>query len=191
SFDLKARKGRLVKAPFVPGENSMRALFAWLCVLDGGLLVHSCGVVKDGEGYLFFGHSGAGKSTVAGLSRQFTILSDDMVMVKKANGVFHACGVPFRGEFLDSPLTNEQAPLKGVFRLVKDAGHYLEPASRPAMVASLLASVPFMSDQIDLGERAAATCAHLLAAVPYGRLHFRRDEGFWGVIGNTSIAGIH
>lgn len=184
TFDLAAGKGRLTKAPDIPGENALRVIFAWLCVSQGGLLVHSCGVLREGQGYLFFGKSGAGKSTVANLSKGFTILSDDLVMVRRVNGSFHAQGVPFRGEASDSPLANAHAPVAGVFRLMKDSKNYLEAVPRARMVASLLGSVPFVLEDPANSRKAAETCASLLGAVHHGHLHFQRDGRFWEAIVN-------
>lgn len=182
AFDVAAGQGRLTKAPEIPGENSLRVIFAWLCLLQGGILVHSCGVVKEGRGYLFFGPSGAGKSTVASLSTDYTVLSDDLVMVRRVNGGYHAQGVPFRGEASNSPLTNAHAPLAGVFRLIKDARNYLEPVPGATMVASLVAAVPFVQEDSATSQRAADICAAVLSAVNHGRLHFQRDSTFWEVI---------
>ena len=65
-----------------------------------GVLVHAC-AVKDGDrGLLFAGTSGAGKSTIAdlwNLRENFTILSDDRVIIRKYEGKFWVYGTPWHG----------------------------------------------------------------------------------------------
>src|SRR5581483_2511948 len=118
--DLERGTARLVMRPDGAPENFLRVLYAWLCLENQALLVHASGVIRDGQGYVFFGPSGSGKTTVAHLSRDATVLSDDLVIIRKWNDAFWVHGVPFRGDLLEAPRTNASAPLAGLFTLVKD-----------------------------------------------------------------------
>lgn len=77
-------------------------LFQQRWARDGLLEVHSC-AVRDRLGVLVFaGHSGAGKSTTAGLWNRYeprrTILSDDRVLLDpRAQGSVRAFGTPWHG----------------------------------------------------------------------------------------------
>ena len=68
---------------------------------ERGIIVHACGVVHCGKGFLFAGESGAGKST---LSRWWDgetnteLLSDDRVIVRKEGGKFWMYGTPWHGD---------------------------------------------------------------------------------------------
>jgi serine kinase of HPr protein (carbohydrate metabolism regulator) len=47
--------------------------------------MHACGLVDRGDGYLFCGRSGAGKSTSAGLwQREPRVLNDDRVLIQRS-----------------------------------------------------------------------------------------------------------
>jgi len=85
--------------------------------LGGGVELHSCGLAKnDGRGYLFVGHSGAGKSTIGRLwvrERNARILSDDRVIVTKEDGRFRMHGTPWHGEA--GLACNANADLKAIF----------------------------------------------------------------------------
>ncbi|MFC1658043.1 hypothetical protein ACFL1D_01530 [Candidatus Omnitrophota bacterium] len=60
-----------------------------------GIIFHACGVVKNNQCYLFLGHSGDGKSTMAKLwDGQAVILNDDRVALKKNRKSFLAYPIP-------------------------------------------------------------------------------------------------
>jgi hypothetical protein len=66
-----------------------------------GVILHGCGIEKDGEGILFIGESGAGKSTMANLWNAdggIEILSDDRIIVRKSGENFRMYGTPWHGE---------------------------------------------------------------------------------------------
>lgn len=63
--------------------------------LGRGILVHGCGIIKEGKSLVFAGISGAGKSTLANLWKErkdVTILGDDRLIVGKENGGFQTYG---------------------------------------------------------------------------------------------------
>ncbi|MBK8046600.1 MAG: hypothetical protein IPK16_05415 [Anaerolineales bacterium] len=78
-------------------ENFLRVLYAWECLAHGGLLLHASGIVRNGLGFVFFGHSGAGKTTIAGLSAPAVVLSDDLVMIRPMADRVVVFGAPFAG----------------------------------------------------------------------------------------------
>lgn len=180
--NLAAGRGHLVMAPTGLVENYLRVLYAWCAVRAGGLLLHSAGVVRDGRAFLFFGASGSGKTTVARLSADYAILSDDILMVKPVNGTFQAFGVPFRGEFVDAPRANTRAPLAGLYRLRKAAEHRVAPMPPAQAVAALASCTPFVVINPEMGRQVMDICSRLVAQVPVLELHFRKDPSFWRVI---------
>jgi hypothetical protein len=81
----------------------------------GGMVVHSAGMVIDGQGVLFPGVSGAGKSTLcrvlAGVPG-FHRLSDDRNVVRSTAGGWSLFGTPWPGEA--GIACNETSPLTGL-----------------------------------------------------------------------------
>ncbi len=67
-----------------------------------GVEVHACGIVDaTGEGYLFVGPSGAGKTTLARLWEQqhgVSILSDDRIILRRDGKEIWMFGTPWHGE---------------------------------------------------------------------------------------------
>jgi len=68
---------------------------------EKGVILHTCGIAQDGNGTLFAGESGTGKSTMAGMWSQENgteVLSDDRAVVRKKDGEFRMYGTPWHGE---------------------------------------------------------------------------------------------
>lgn len=120
----------------------------WLA-LGRGVEVHACAVVdRDGRGYLFAGHSGAGKTTMA---RQWlgeagvSVLSDDRVVVRNLDGRIWIYGTPWHG---DEPLASPvRARLTRVFFLEQAAANHVAEVGGATAVAKLFARSfpPFFS----------------------------------------------
>lgn len=89
--------------PFFPLQYPLdELLFTNLLALGRGIELHGCGLVDEADnGLLFVGHSGAGKSTTAGLWVQepgVRILSDDRIIVRLIDGELRMYGTPWHGE---------------------------------------------------------------------------------------------
>lgn len=180
--DLRRGLGRLVMARHASVENFLRVLYAHLALERNAVLVHASGVIKDDRGYVFFGPSGSGKTTAARLSNGHTILSDDMVLLKSEHGAVRVYGVPFRGEWPETPRSNVNAELAGLFCLHKDEQHFVAPLERSRALARLVACVPFVMTSSERCQRVMALCEEVVVRVPTAELHFRRDPGFWRVV---------
>jgi hypothetical protein len=163
-------------------ENFLRVVFAHLTLGRGGLLLHGAGLVRDGRAFVFFGPSGAGKTTVTALSPGCRVLSDDLVLIARSGPGFAASSVPFRG-LATPPATSEALhPLAGLYRLVQAREDRLEELSRPRAVGEVVASLPFVSETAEAAPRILEVVSEVAAAVPVRRLHFRKDPGFWRLL---------
>ncbi len=180
--DYSAGEGALVMRERGDPENFLRVLFAWLCLDQQGLLIHASGVISQGKGYVFMGASGSGKTTAARLSLHRTVLSDDMVIVKKEGERFYLYGVPFQGDFPEAQRTNASAELHRIFALAKDSDHFVSPLGVAEAVARLTACVPFVMSQPANAQKVIHICEELGKQVPIRELHFRPDARFWEVI---------
>lgn len=83
-----------------------------------GIMLHASAVVYDGKAYLFSAPSGTGKSTHTRLWLKYFgedrayILNDDKPAIRKAGGIYYACGTPFSGKVDMS--RNEMVPLQAI-----------------------------------------------------------------------------
>lgn len=155
------------------------------CQKSASYLLHSCSVLRDGQGYVFVGPSGSGKSTIAGLSSSFSVLNDEMSLILDDNGSFNVHATPFNGFFRQKK--NLEGPLKGIFFIKQAKSTYIKKVSMhdciPALVQEM---VPFMGiltaerniPRSVMIERALDT----LSQVPFFELHFLPDGSFWNCI---------
>ena len=94
SVDMITGQGHVLMASNSSIENFLRVLYSWLCIYKDALLIHSAGVIKGGKAFVFFGPSRSGKTTMARLSLDHTVLSDDLVIIKK-NSIYSSAPFPF------------------------------------------------------------------------------------------------
>lgn len=159
-------------------------LLIHLLAAGRGVEVHACGVVdSSGQGYLFAGQSGAGKTTMARLwqkakgaagAGELIVLSDDRIVLRYQAGRFWMYGTPWHGEAeLCSPA---RAPLKGVYLLCHGRHNKLVPLRRSATAARLVAcSFPLFYDPSGL-DFTLGFFDRLVQAVPCYELSFAPDE---------------
>jgi hypothetical protein len=142
----------------------------------GGIELHACGIADDRQqGWIFVGHSGAGKTTTAnGWRGPGTVLSDDRIVVRLEAGQVWMYGTPWHGEAqLSAP---GRVPVKGIFLLEQAEEEALVPLA-PATAAARLCACSFLPYHGRQGmERTLALLATLVAQVPCQLLHFRRDS---------------
>lgn len=185
-FDLNAGQGRLTLRPTGNPENYLRVVYAWRCLAHDALLLHASGVIRNGRGYVFFGHSGSGKTTLARLSSDALILSDDLVILKCEEAddrpIVRVFGIPFRGDLSEAPRANASAPLYGLYSLVKDDHHQLDRMERHEAVGRLASCAPFVMSQPQNAQRVLKLCDEITRRVAVQTLHFRRDPAFWSVL---------
>ena len=167
--------------PALEIEYFVRSAFALLLFAAGGLLFHAAGIKRNGQAYLFFGHSGSGKTTVARLSPGAQVLNDDLVALLPANGGWVAHATPFWNPTQVRPGLS-QGPVAGLYRLVQDRQVYCERVGAAQALAEVIASAPVISADLGRGPELVHRGLDLLTQVPVYRLHFLPDDSFWQVV---------
>jgi hypothetical protein len=109
--------------------------------LGQGVEVHALGLAdQDGSGYLFLGHSGAGKSTAARVwmaQPGVNLLSDDRIILRKHGEKYWMYGTPWHGDAgVASP---DRTPLSAIFLLEQAPCNEVGSISAPAAAAEIFA----------------------------------------------------
>lgn len=117
------------------------ALSCWL-PLEGGVVLHAAGLEHGGAGIVFFGPSGAGKTTLAGRS-PWPVLSDELVaVVAAADPKFRIRGTPFRKAPAGAvpPPPDEEPALRALIALDQGPSFELHRLERPRALRALIGS---------------------------------------------------
>lgn len=144
-----------------------------------GLFLHSCAVALDGDGVLFSGVSGSGKSTMADIWRRFgpstsSVIDDEHILARVDAESVVLYGAPWsRGP---CAATFSRTPLKSIFFLVHGSQNKCERLSSGEAIAELLSQVFLPLWSRDHLEFTIQTCTDLLRQVDCYRLHFVPDQ---------------
>lgn len=143
-----------------------------------GMMIHSSCIVDDGKAFLFAGYSGAGKSTVAMLSKPRVILSDEASLVRIEDDGVYVYDSPFRSdiapEFDAKPL-----PLAGV-HILEQATHIERNRiqSSEAMIR-LMDKIFYWAVEPAETIKILSMCGKLVELVPTYNLLFQKNDLFW------------
>jgi MoaA/NifB/PqqE/SkfB family radical SAM enzyme len=141
-----------------------------------GCYLHSSGVILQGEGLLFVGHSDAGKSTIATiLKNEAEILCDDRMIVRRWKEGFRIHGTWSHGDVPD--VSPNSAPLRAIMfleqalenRLIR---HYDKKAMNKKILAHLIR--PFVT--ADWWEKMLTLVQQIARDVPCYTLKFDKSN---------------
>ena len=184
-MDMRKKEGEVDILPkWAPGAlaNFVKNLYSVLIFSDGGLMLHAAGVAKNGRAYIFFGPSESGKSTIAGVSGNYPVLTDELVAIRYLNGSFKAYGTPFWGEHTKAGEgISGSFEIGGLFKLIKNNQVYLKRLSYGQAIAEIL-TVPEFYDNLLSVEKLLNLCMDLARVTPCYELNFLPDSSFWRCI---------
>jgi len=118
------KKGNLTSLLCFPTDQ---ILFARLLADRGGIILHGSGLIFKEKGFLFVGHSDAGKTTLVKIFHHHAkILNDDRMIVRKEDGSFYLYGTPWHGDL--SLVAPDRVPLKAILFLNQARENKVEKA---------------------------------------------------------------
>jgi hypothetical protein len=160
----------------------LRIVHSLLLARQGGLLLHSASVIRNGKAFLFAGVSGAGKTTIARLApADATLLTDEISYVRKQDAGYVAFGTPFTGE-LAKLGENVSAPVAALYLLAQGPENRIEAVAPGEAARSLLANVLFFAEDEELVQAAFHSAFDFANRVPVSRLTFVPDARVWELI---------
>jgi hypothetical protein len=126
-------------------------------------LIHSAGLKKDNYGYIFVGHSGSGKTTIAQKMPKENLLNDEAVAIKKSKNHFYIKGTPF-GTYYSNSL--KPVRLKYMFLLTPSTNTSIAKINYPSSLSKFLVHIPFLYHfTIDLRKNAFFLLSELCKSV--------------------------
>lgn len=163
---------------FYSFDSFLRIVYSLLAVKWNGFLVHSVGVIKNGKGYIFAGPSESGKTTIARLSSNYNVISDEIIMVKENRAGFEIAGTPFYGELEKS--RNMKAKIGRMFLLKRGGnGFYRRKLISYEATAGLLKNVLFFTSEPYLTKRLLELCSGFCRETRCEEIDFLPNDSFW------------
>lgn len=134
----------------------------YLTVINGDIMIHASGVNHSGNGYLFSGVSGKGKSTIARLCENAgaKVIHDDRLILRKTGSGYIMYNTPVynNDEPQESPFnriyiiyhgtTNKIIPVKGALAISLIMANCIQHNWEAEIIAKLLGAVSTMCETI-------------------------------------------
>lgn len=141
-----------------------------------GCYFHASGVIMDEKGFLFAGHSDAGKSTVVkNLAGPAEILCDDRIIVRKMKEGFKIYGTWSHGDV--SQVSPNAAALKAVLFLEQSKDNCLIGLNdNQEILQRLLALMIKPLVTVDWWEKMLSLVEKIVQAVPCNILRFKKNS---------------
>jgi hypothetical protein len=143
---------------------------------EGGILLHSAGVLSLTGGYIFTGASGAGKSTLSEFfdTSGASVLSDERMILRRSGGDFLMHGTPWVGS--GAYAKNESGILTGLFCIRHGQEHRTDSMSPSAVLSFLLPQCFLPHWDRSAMESTLAFLGDLIAHIPCRRLAFAQRQ---------------
>lgn len=142
-----------------------------------GIIVHASGMEINGEGVLFMGKSGAGKSTITNIfltDGNNKVLNDDRIIIRNINNQFLIYGTPWHGDIKEC--SGQKTPLKKIYFIKHGKENRVRELTSIEKVSRLIV-FGFTTLWDKEGMRFSLDfCSKISEAVPMYELEFLPDE---------------
>jgi len=163
-------------------DTAIRILHTLFLAKQRGFLLHAASAVRNGRAFLFFGASGAGKTTmVRAAPADAALLTDEISYVRRVGEGYTAYGTPFTGE-LAKLGENISAPIAGLYHLVQAPRNRVTRLGPGDAVRGLLEGILFFSEDPELVNCVFQSACDVVSQLPVYRLEFMPDERVWDLI---------
>ncbi len=168
-------------------ENVLRVIAAYRLLDSGGVLLHSAAVADDRGAHVFFGVSGAGKSTISRLGHATgrAVLSDDMNALRFTPDGVMVEHLPFAGDFGHGRTATAGSYLvRSLCSLEKGPDPELKAMAPAQAIAALLGCASFVNRNPYRLDELVTKLETLNTRLPVRVLTFTLDDRCWELLRN-------
>ncbi len=162
--------------------NGMMFVLSRLLIYTNGLLLHGTALVKDGQGFLFLGLTGAGKSTITRLIMPDVCFSDDGAIIKKEKDHIYVYSSPFR-QVEGNKKGNEclKGEIKKIFLLEKAEQNRVLPLRKSELMNMVIRYMIHFYKYLDdeTAQKGFYVAKDMLETLPSYRLQFANNRDIW------------
>lgn len=166
--------------------NFLRWFISERLIQKDVFVVHaSCVLNKHAEGFLFLGHSGAGKTTITKLAGNRDILGDDMNLLTILNNEVVVYPGAIGGQFLSTIGYERASKIKRIFWL-KQADNIeeivLEASMGTLKLLASFANLHWPTLNQERTEKLISFSEQVVSKIPVSELRFEKDARVWEYI---------
>lgn len=184
-LNLKERKAEVsLSASVAAFYLFLRFVVVMVLSRGEGFILHACSVRHNGFGYIFAGRPNTGKSTMAQLSSEKKVLSDDFSIIKKVDGEFRVFPSPFWGKIKPGGKNeNDSYPIKAIYFLNHSDDNFIRPVkSWQKRIALLHQNILMFPTLRDYCNNIFKLENELIEKVPLSKLYFVPNNTVWRCI---------
>lgn len=167
-------------------HNLLRWIMPELLLEASSLLMHAASVVHNGRGYLFFGQSGAGKSTTIALlsqgNEQIQILGDDASIMQMIEERAWLHSAPLGSGYSRLAPALTRVPLGGIYSLQQSKETQISPMNDAESLRALLASAMSGNFEQDSELRFDVAQNFIRSSCGIRKLYFQKSSKFWPLV---------
>ncbi len=188
---------RAREAHFLVGSLH-RLLFVYLCLIMAAhdrFFIHGAAIQYEQKGYIFWGPSGAGKTTVAGFSDRRDVFSDDAPILFREKDDFFCAVSPFNQLDIIAGQTiavNKKIRVCKSLFLHKSTELKIREKSRPDALAEIMPLQFHCFEFMDRERKRKAfhfSC-DLCQRIPAYDLYFSKDKHFWKLVAENGQSAV-
>jgi len=182
-FDMQSQRGSLRLCPEDPGyplsmnflHGALKNLYAAISILSGqAFLMHSSAVDLEDNGILFFGRSGAGKTTICTMFGKDNILNDEINLIHKRKNDVYIYSTPFLGS-LRMPTRHRRVKLKRAFSLNQASTAATQILKREKIFFLAMQCITVAKNSL-LAKKAFDNLVEIVEPEKWQKIHFKKDK---------------
>ncbi len=195
-INLKTGRPAVVPADPHVFESFLRVIYSTLLLEEGGFLLHGCAVVRGDGAVVGSGISGSGKSTLSGFAEIGTVLTDELVAVRRVDkkdipsplmgeggvrvgGVWQAFATPFWGTLTPQTPVRISSPISVLAFLHKSSSSSVKRLSYGESLKRIMGNVVLYQQDSELADHALEACASFVDEVPCVEWEFPKKPSAW------------
>ena len=169
-WDLYLPEDNTITDPFEYPLDGL--ILYYLTAISGDVFIHASGVYHDGQGYLFSGISGKGKTTMACLWEKAggTVIHDDRLIIRKISGSYRMFNTPVYNN--DTP---KESVLSSVFLIEHGEKNKISRLKESSAVSNILANCIQQNWNHEFIRRLMDSLSDMCGSIPVYHLYFRPD----------------
>ena len=180
-IDFKQSKAKVSAAPGLGPVDLVRFSCAIMLIRKEGFFLHASAVLDGKSSFIFFGPSESGKTTIARLSKDKTVLTDETTALARCNGSYNAYATPFAGDF-GRVKENTSGPIKAIFLIKKAARFGRKKIKANDAVKQLFCNAIMPIDGPEISYYLFNTFEQFVRRVPCYELYFKAEPEIWRYI---------